>query len=229
MKREIFLIAASALLVAGCASQPAAKSAATSSTLPVENSTALAGPTWSDPLAVAPSAGPAQALTPAGDNGADPTTQAAPTASPQGAQAVVGEYGADGRAPVELAASPVATGAIGALDDQNAPRVVGSWTSYRDYSFSYNDASIATADLDKTAGIASYMRDHPSQQLGLDGTMDPNGTDPKDQELSDRRVAAVRTNLVDAGVPASRIKVGTFGDPAARRDRRVEVLFSNAE
>ena len=58
--------------------------------------------------------------------------------------------------------------------------------------------------------------------------MNPNGTDPRDQSLADRRVEAVRNSLIEAGVPANKIKSGAFGDPAARRDRRVEVLFSTA-
>ena len=57
--------------------------------------------------------------------------------------------------------------------------------------------------------------------------MDPNGTDPKDQGLTDRRVEAVRASLLDAGVPANRISVGAYGDAQTRRDRRVEVLFAS--
>jgi outer membrane protein OmpA-like peptidoglycan-associated protein len=54
------------------------------------------------------------------------------------------------------------------------------------------------------------------------------GTDPKDQSLADRRIEAVRNSLIEAGVPAYKIKSGAFGDPATRRDRRVEVLFATA-
>ena len=58
--------------------------------------------------------------------------------------------------------------------------------------------------------------------------MNPTGNDPKDQDLSDRRVQAVRAALIDAGVPAYKIKAGAYGDPQTRRDRRVEVLFATA-
>jgi hypothetical protein len=34
--------------------------------------------------------------------------------------------------------------------------------------------------------------------------------------------------LIDAGVPASRISIGAFGDPQTRQDRRVEVLFATS-
>ena len=58
--------------------------------------------------------------------------------------------------------------------------------------------------------------------------MDPNGSDPKDQALSDSRGEAVRASLIEAGVPAYKIKAGAFGNAQTRRDRRVEVLFATA-
>jgi outer membrane protein OmpA-like peptidoglycan-associated protein len=70
------------------------------------------------------------------------------------------------------------------------------------------------------------MKANPSLELGLDGTMDMNGNDPHNADLRDRRTNAVRMALIDAGVPAEKIKVGAFGDPMTRRDRRVEVLFA---
>ena len=45
--------------------------------------------------------------------------------------------------------------------------------------------------------------------------------------MSDR-VESVRVSLIEAGVPAYKIKTGAFGDAQARRDRRVEVLFATA-
>jgi outer membrane protein OmpA-like peptidoglycan-associated protein len=53
--------------------------------------------------------------------------------------------------------------------------------------------------------------------------VDPRGTDPRNQDLSDRRVGAVRDALIGA-VPAYRIQTGAFGDTRLTRDRRVEVL-----
>jgi outer membrane protein OmpA-like peptidoglycan-associated protein len=58
--------------------------------------------------------------------------------------------------------------------------------------------------------------------------MDPRGSDPRDQKLSDRRVSAVRDALIQAGVPASKIEMGAFGDTRLVRDRRLEVLIKTA-
>ena len=55
--------------------------------------------------------------------------------------------------------------------------------------------------------------------------MDPRGSDPRDQNLSDRRVSAVRAALIQAGEPSSRIQTGALGDTRLARDHRVEVLF----
>jgi outer membrane protein OmpA-like peptidoglycan-associated protein len=121
-----------------------------------------------------------------------------------------------------------AQGMTGSQGNTGVAGIVGQWTSYREYMFSYNDARVRDSDSGKTAGIAAYMLANPSLSLGLDGSMAPDGTDPKDESLRDRRVEAVRTALIEAGVPAYRIKSGAFGDPLTRRDRRVEVLFATA-
>ena len=122
-----------------------------------------------------------------------------------------------------------AQGPVGATGAQGAVGVVGRWTSYREFLFDYDRAVIQPADSTKIAEIAAYMRQNPSLQIGVDGSMDPRGTDPPNQVLSDRRVSAVRSALIQAGVPASRIQTGPFGDEGLRRDRRVEVLISTSK
>ena len=44
------------------------------------------------------------------------------------------------------------------------------------------------------------MNQNPSLRVGIDGSMDPRGTDPRNQDLSDRRVNTVRDALIQAGV-----------------------------
>lgn len=58
--------------------------------------------------------------------------------------------------------------------------------------------------------------------------MDPRGSDPRDQNLSDRRISAVRDALIQAGVPSYKIQTGAFGDTRLTRDRRVEVLIGTS-
>jgi outer membrane protein OmpA-like peptidoglycan-associated protein len=116
-------------------------------------------------------------------------------------------------------------GSVGSMGRQGAAGVVDRWTSYRDFDFEYDRADMRNSDATKVSEIATYMKQNPSLQVGIDGSMDPRGTDPRNQQLSDRRVDTVRTALINAGVPASRIKTGAFGDTSLTKDRRVEVLI----
>jgi outer membrane protein OmpA-like peptidoglycan-associated protein len=116
-------------------------------------------------------------------------------------------------------------GPVGATGAQGPVGVVDRWTSFREFTFDYNRADLHTSDQSKISDIATYLNDNPSLQVGIDGSMDPRGSDPRDQQLSDRRVGAVRDALIQAGVPASKIETGAFGDTQLARDRRVEVLI----
>ena len=103
--------------------------------------------------------------------------------------------------------------------------MVDRWISYRDFVFEYDKAEIRPSETSTVSEIAAYMKQNPSLRVGIDGTMDLRGTDPRNQELSDRRVNAVRDALMQAGVSAEKISIGAFGDANLRRDRRVEVLI----
>jgi hypothetical protein len=136
-----------------------------------------------------------------------------------------------------MAGVPGAIGQTGAAGPQGAigqtgaqgpggPQVLGgpygNWTPYRDFWFDSNNSSLQASDSIKVSDIANYVSQHPSQHVGIDGSVDPNNTD-----LGNRRVNAVRTALIQAGVPSSKIQIGAFADPQLQRDRRVEVLVSS--
>jgi len=122
---------------------------------------------------------------------------------PQGPQGAVGETGAQGR--------------VGVVDQ---------WVSYRDLWFQSNRAEIQDSEQGTIREIAVYLTRNPSLQVGLDGSLDSPGPEFHNRNLRDRRVTAVRDALVEAGVPASRILIGAFGDQRILSDRRVEVLLA---
>jgi outer membrane protein OmpA-like peptidoglycan-associated protein len=122
-----------------------------------------------------------------------------------------------------------AQGPVGATGAQGVVGVVDRWTSFREFVFDYNRSDMQAADSSKITEIAAYMNQNPSLQVGIDGSMDPRGSDPRDQSLSDRRIGAVRDALIQAGVPSSKIHTGAFGDTRLTRDRRVEVLISTSK
>jgi hypothetical protein len=58
------------------------------------------------------------------------------------------------------------------------------------------------------------MNQNPSFRVAIDGS-------------NSGRVSKVRDALIEAGVPASRIQIGAYGDPQVRRNSHVGVLVSN--
>jgi outer membrane protein OmpA-like peptidoglycan-associated protein len=64
------------------------------------------------------------------------------------------------------------------------------------------------------------MKQNPSLRIGIDDT----NTNPRSNDMSERRVRAVRNALIEAGVPSSKIQSGAYGDAKLAQDRRVEVL-----
>jgi len=126
-----------------------------------------------------------------------PTQSVVGSAGPAGSQGVARPQGPIGRA-----------GAQGQMTGKDG------WRAYRDYTFSADSNEIRRSDRGKAAEIASYLDQNPSVRVGLDGVNDEN-------------VLAVRDALITAGVPASRIRSGAFGEPYFRRDGRVAVLVSN--
>jgi outer membrane protein OmpA-like peptidoglycan-associated protein len=126
-------------------------------------------------------------------------------------------------------AGPVgAQGPNGATGAQGPAGVIGRWTAYRDFWFEGGSADLRDSQSATINEIAVYLKANPSLQVGIDGSMPANGSDPHDQDLCDRRVGAVRHALLEAGVPSDRIQTGAYGDENRRRDRRVAVLISTA-
>ncbi|HRQ73459.1 MAG TPA: hypothetical protein PLU35_10560 [Phycisphaerales bacterium] len=124
--------------------------------------------------------------------------------------------------------TPVRPVAAAELSDwQVSPTgAVESWTTLQSLWFAAYETEVHLADLAKVQEIAAYMNRNPTLELGIDSTLSAsasaNGTD---RDLAARRAVSARDALIAAGVPASRIQTGTFGDPNHRRIGRVELLI----
>ena len=98
------------------------------------------------------------------------------------------------------------------------------WTLYRDFQFDYNQPNLRASETKKVSEIARYLKGNPSLKVAIDPSLNFRGTDPRNQDLSDQRVSAIRDALIKAGVPAAKIQTGAFGDPKLARDGRIALL-----
>src|SRR5881397_3917212 len=154
---------------------------------------------------------------PSGAPGAQGVPGLAGPAGPMGPAGPQGPAGQQGVAGVQGPAGPA-----GIQGPAGVP-----WTTFKDILFDSNSATIRTDEVVKVSEIAKYAKQNPSIMVGLDGY---------NQGLSERRVGVIRDALIQAGVPASRIHSGAFGESRPKcndntrecyqRDRRVEVLIS---
>jgi outer membrane protein OmpA-like peptidoglycan-associated protein len=148
-----------------------------------------------------------------------------------GAQGTIGVTGAQGGAQIGIPGSPGiagdagAQGPTGATGAQGPTGIVNNWTLYREFRFDYGRSDLHGAQIERLTEIAAYMRRNPSLKIAIDGSTDPRGTDPKNDRLGEQRVVAIRDGLIKAGMPASKIHMGAFGDTTLVQDRRVALLI----
>jgi outer membrane protein OmpA-like peptidoglycan-associated protein len=101
-----------------------------------------------------------------------------------------------------------------------------------------SDLTRLTADGMRTVQkLADVLQKNPQRAVLIEGFTDSTGSAAHNQELSERRAAAVRTALVDLGVPKERVAIHGYGQsyPVAANDaahqqlnRRVEIIVSDA-
>ena len=87
------------------------------------------------------------------------------------------------------------------------------------------------------ARLAEALRLYPERTIAIEGFAEATGSDAQSLELSERRAAAVRLALIDAGIDGSRVLERGYGGafPVAsndtpegrQRNRRVEVVISD--
>jgi outer membrane protein OmpA-like peptidoglycan-associated protein len=147
---------------------------------------------------------------------------------PAGAQGPAGPMGP------QAMANPVgAQSKGGAVGDQSQAGAMNR--SFKDILFDTDKSDIRANETSKVADVATYIKQNPTFQVGINGYADPRGTDQHNQALSQRRVNAIRDALVKAGVASDKIQTGAFGeqrlqcnestDACWQRDRRVDVGF----
>jgi outer membrane protein OmpA-like peptidoglycan-associated protein len=85
------------------------------------------------------------------------------------------------------------------------------WTAMESVQFEAGSAEIQARCADKIAKLSAWMNHDRNVVIGLDGHRDDATAHDNDPALSEKRVQAVRSALIAAGVAPQRIVVGQFG------------------
>lgn len=101
--------------------------------------------------------------------------------------------------------------------------------------FATDSAVLRPGAVDKLRALSDYLRDEPGVRVAIDGHTDSRGTEAHNQQLSERRAAAVRDAFDQLGLTRARFSVQGFGEgrpvatnvtPAGmRQNRRVEITL----
>ena len=83
--------------------------------------------------------------------------------------------------------------------------------SMKDIYFDYDRYDLRSQDQAVVNADAAFLKAHPSIRFTIEGHCDERGSTDYNLALGDNRANAARSALVTAGVPASQIKVISFG------------------
>ncbi|HEX8927186.1 MAG TPA: OmpA family protein, partial [Terriglobales bacterium] len=107
-----------------------------------------------------------------------------------------------------------------------------------DVLFDFGKATLRPGARLRLAKVAGIIQAYPDLKLQVEGHTDAIGSDQFNQELSERRAAAVRDFLVQEGVPINNVSAQGYGkkDPVAsnttaegrQMNRRVDLVVSGA-
>ncbi len=107
-----------------------------------------------------------------------------------------------------------------------------------DVLFATGQATLTQPGMANLRKLADVLSQNPERTVLVEGFTDSVGSDASNQQLSERRAAAVRSALLSMGVAAERVAMKGYGEqyPVASNDnasnrqlnRRVEIVLSNA-
>lgn len=106
-----------------------------------------------------------------------------------------------------------------------------------DVVFDTNKAHLKSGGIRNVQKLADFLKQHPERKVLIEGFTDSRGSEEHNQQLSEKRAAAVRTALLNMGVEADRVSAIGYGEsfPIAdngnsggrQLNRRVEVVVSD--
>ncbi|MDT0632437.1 OmpA family protein [Rubrivirga litoralis] len=104
-------------------------------------------------------------------------------------------------------------------------------------AFQTAQTDLRPAPREAVARVASYLLSHPHRVVLVEGFTDSTGNEKQNLDLSVRRAAAVKAQLVEAGIDPSRVVAAGYGQayPVApndtaegqRQNRRIEITVAD--
>ena len=152
-------------------------------------------------------------------------------AGPEGIAGPAGPAGPQGIAGARGAMGPQGpAGSAGAFGQKGVDFV---FMTVADVLFDFDRADIRIDEARRIMGLAAYLNANPNSLVELEGYADPRGSDGYNVALSHRRVDAVKSALIAAGVDPGRFVTGAYGEMTLKcneatencwqKNRRVEV------
>ena len=170
------------------------------------------------------------------DARADANVQRAQTAIAQQQAASASDQAANAQAQAAAAETRVAglERQLAALEALKTDR--GMVITLGDVLFEFNRAEVKASAQARMAQLADFLRQYPDRRVSIEGHTDNIGTAAYNNELSQRRAEAIRSQLIGLGIAVERISTVGYGKdfPVAANDtdtnrainRRVEVVIS---
>jgi peptidoglycan-associated lipoprotein len=113
---------------------------------------------------------------------------------------------ADASTSVSVSAPPAVAAAPQTMSEEEAFR-----QNVRPIFFDYDAYTIRSGDQGTLAQDASFLQSHPDIKVVIGGYCDERGSDEYNMALGQNRAESAQKALVNAGVPASRIRIISYG------------------
>ncbi|HYK56250.1 MAG TPA: OmpA family protein, partial [Flavisolibacter sp.] len=107
--------------------------------------------------------------------------------------------------------------AEGGIDLYKRATVEGRFVA-RGINFDYNKATLRPESMGEINRITKLMNDNPALKFEIGGHTDTDGDDAYNQKLSQERADAVKSQLVSAGIDASRLTTKGYGETKPLND-----------
>ncbi len=95
-------------------------------------------------------------------------------------------------------------------------KIAGLFTVY----FDYDKSQLSTAEQEKLAANAKWLKDNSSVKMLIEGHCDQRGSNEYNLSLGERRANSIKQALVALGVSSDRLSTQSFGE---------EKLFSTSD